>query len=106
MVESADRWRQVPVHRRGCGVRAVCAARRWCVAARQWVRFLFTPAGWYEQALLDAGFGDLRVENVTGNIVGVTERWLAARAKVEAELRSLEGIEKYEEFEQFLPRPR
>jgi hypothetical protein len=68
--------------------------------------FLFTPAGWYEQALLDAGFGDLRVENVTGNIVGVTERWLAARAKVEAELRSLEGIEKYEEFEQFLPRPR
>jgi SAM-dependent methyltransferase len=68
--------------------------------------FLFTPAGWYEQALLDAGFGDLRVENVTGNIVGVAERWLAARAKVEAELRSLEGNEKYEEFQQFLPRPR
>jgi SAM-dependent methyltransferase len=64
--------------------------------------FLFTPAGWYEGALVGAGFSDVHVENVTAGIVGVAERWLAARAKVEAELRAVEGDEKYEEFQQFL----
>jgi SAM-dependent methyltransferase len=64
--------------------------------------FLFTPLGWYEQVLADAGFIDVRVEDATANIVGVAERWHAARAEVEDELRELEGAAKYEEFQQFL----
>jgi len=64
--------------------------------------FLFTPLGWYETALADAGFGDVRVEDVTANIVGVAERWRGARAMVETELRSTEGDVRYEEFQRFL----
>ena len=64
--------------------------------------FLFTPVGWYEETLADAGFEDIRSEDVTANIVGVTERWHAARAKVEPELRAVEGDERYVEFQQFL----
>jgi SAM-dependent methyltransferase len=64
--------------------------------------FLFTPAGWYEQALADAGFVDIRVEDVTSNIVGVAERWHAARERVGSELRHAEGDERFEEFQQFL----
>lgn len=64
--------------------------------------FLFTPTGWYERALADAGFEDVRAEDVTANIVGVAERWHAARERVEAELRGVEGDEKYDEFQRFL----
>ncbi len=64
--------------------------------------FLFTPAGWYEQVLADAGFVDARVEDVTSNIVGVAERWHAARERAEPELRDLEGRERFEEFQEFL----
>ena len=64
--------------------------------------FLFTPFGWYERALAEAGFVDVRVEDVTPNIVGVAERWHAARVEAEDELRELEGTTKYEEFQQFL----
>ncbi len=64
--------------------------------------FLFTPFGWYERVLAEAGFVDVRAENVTANIVGVAERWHAAREGAEGELRELEGTDKYEEFQQFL----
>ena len=64
--------------------------------------FLFTPVGWYEQALAEAGLADVQVEDVTASIVGVAERWHAARKDVEAELSELEGTAKYEEFQQFL----
>ena len=64
--------------------------------------FLFTPFGWYERALAEAGFTDVRVEDVTANIVGVAERWHAARMEAENELRELEGTAKFEEFQQFL----
>ena len=64
--------------------------------------FLFTPAGWYEQVLADAGFVDARVDDVTSNIVGVAERWHAARERAEPELRDLEGRERFEEFQEFL----
>jgi ubiquinone/menaquinone biosynthesis C-methylase UbiE len=64
--------------------------------------FLFTPAGWYERALADAGFVDIRIEDVTPNIVGVAERWHAARERVAAELRRAEGDERFEEFQRFL----
>jgi len=64
--------------------------------------FLFTPSGWYERALAAAGFIDVRVEDVTANIVGVAERWHAARVGAEDELRELEGTAKYKEFQQFL----
>ena len=63
--------------------------------------FLFTPVGWYEPVLAEAGFVDVRAEDVTANIVGVAERWVSARAKVEAELRAIEGDERYDEFQQF-----
>ena len=64
--------------------------------------FLFTPFGWYERALAEAGFDDVRVEDVTTNIVAVVERWHAARVEAEEGLRELEGTTKYEEFQQFL----
>jgi len=64
--------------------------------------FLFTPVGWYEQALAHAGFEDVRVEDATPNIVRVAERWHAARGRVEPELRAVEGDERYDEFQQFL----
>jgi len=64
--------------------------------------FLFTPVGWYEQVLADVGFTDVLVEDVTANIVGVAERWHAARQDAEDELRELEGAVKYDEFQQFL----
>lgn len=64
--------------------------------------FFFTPAGWYEHALAEAGFVDVRVEDVTSNIVGVAERWHAARESAERELRDVEGDERFEEFQQFL----
>jgi SAM-dependent methyltransferase len=64
--------------------------------------FLFTPTGWYEQALADAGFVDVRVEDATSNIVGVAERWHAARERMKPELRQVEGDEKFDEFQQFL----
>ncbi|HEY7381939.1 MAG TPA: methyltransferase domain-containing protein [Gaiella sp.] len=64
--------------------------------------FLFTPFGWYERALVDAGFVDVCTENVTANIVGVAERWHAARENAGVELRAVEGPERYEEFQQFL----
>jgi SAM-dependent methyltransferase len=64
--------------------------------------FLFTPIGWYEQELAEAGFVDIRTEDVTANIAGVADRWHAARADAEEELRALEGEARYDEFQQFL----
>lgn len=64
--------------------------------------FLFTPLGWYEQALCEAGFVDVDAEDVTANIVGVAERWHAARADVQPELTAIEGADRFEEFQQFL----
>jgi SAM-dependent methyltransferase len=64
--------------------------------------FLFTPVGWYERALAEAGFVSVEVEDVTANIVGVAERWHAARAAAESNLLELEGAAKFEEFQRFL----
>jgi SAM-dependent methyltransferase len=64
--------------------------------------FLFTPVGWYEPLLVEAGFVEVEVEDVTTNIVGVAERWHAARQAAEHELLELEGSAKFEEFQQFL----
>jgi hypothetical protein len=101
MVASPDRPRQVPLHRRGRCTRAIAPRRDGSPKPRNG-EFIFTPVGWYEQALVGAGFVDGRVEDVTANIVGVAERWHAARAKVEAELRSVEEDVNYEEFQQLL----
>jgi hypothetical protein len=64
--------------------------------------FLFTPVGWYERAIAEAGFVDLRIHDVTANIVGVAERWHAARTEAADELLALEGRAKYDEFQAFL----
>jgi SAM-dependent methyltransferase len=64
--------------------------------------FLFTPVGWYERVLAGAGFVDVRVEDATASIVGVAERWHAARLAAEDELLKIEGSAKYEEFQLFL----
>ena len=64
--------------------------------------FLFTPFGWYERELAEAGFAEVRAEDVTDGIVGVAERWHAARAEVEDELLAVEGPERYEEFQSVL----
>lgn len=64
--------------------------------------FLFTPFGWYERVLAEAGFTDVQVEDVTANIVGVAERWHGARREAADELRELDGTVRYEEFQQFL----
>lgn len=64
--------------------------------------FVFTPAGWYERVLAEAGFVSIQVEDVTANIVGVAERWHAARVAAEPDLLEMEGAAKYEEFQRFL----
>ena len=64
--------------------------------------FIFTPAGWYERALAEAGFVSIEAEDVTANIVAVADRWRSARLAAESDLLELEGAEKYDEFQRFL----
>jgi SAM-dependent methyltransferase len=64
--------------------------------------FVFTPAGADEPLLREAGFADVRIEDVTGNIVDVAARWRAAREELARELDEAEGPEANAAFQSFL----
>jgi SAM-dependent methyltransferase len=53
--------------------------------------FLFVPAGLDERLLADAGFRVAEAVDRTENMARMAERWHAARAARDAELRRLEG---------------
>jgi hypothetical protein len=63
---------------------------------------VFTPDGIDEQLVRDAGFVDVRVEDVTANMWEVPERWRAARERHRAQLDDLEGPEANAAFQHFL----
>lgn len=64
--------------------------------------FVFTPLGVDEQLLRDAGFVDIRVEDVTANMDQVASRWRAARVAHREALDRIEGIEDNATFQHFL----
>ena len=60
------------------------------------------PPGIDEQLLRDAGFVDIRVEDVTRNMSEVASRWREARAFHKRELDEAEGVEENATFQHFL----
>jgi cyclopropane fatty-acyl-phospholipid synthase-like methyltransferase len=64
--------------------------------------FVFTPPGVDEQLLRDAGFVDIRVEDVTQNMDDVASRWRAARELHRHELDRIEGAAESAAFQRFL----
>ena len=64
--------------------------------------FLFVPEGENQRLLRAAGFELLRHDDVTGNEVETSSRWIAARDKRRAELIAIEGAETYEGTQAFL----
>jgi len=63
--------------------------------------FLFVPPGTNERLVERAGFHLARSEDVTDNIVLVSGRWLAARARHEEALVRIEGRERFEGLQTF-----
>jgi SAM-dependent methyltransferase len=64
--------------------------------------FLFVPEGENQRLLRAAGFELVRHDDVTGNEVETSSRWIAARYKRRAELIAIEGAETYEGTQAFL----
>lgn len=64
--------------------------------------FLFTPAGCNERLLAAAGFTVLDVQDVTGAVASVAQRWRDARALRRDRLVALEGEEGFEGLQRFL----
>lgn len=64
--------------------------------------FLFVPDGENQRLLREAGFALLRHDDVTGNEVETSSRWIAAREKRRAELIAIEGAETYDGTQAFL----
>jgi SAM-dependent methyltransferase len=64
--------------------------------------FVFTPVGLDERLMREAGFADVRVEDVSENPARVGAAWVAARAQHEAELDEIEGAEQNASTQKFL----
>ena len=64
--------------------------------------FVFTPPGLDERLIREAGFGDVRVEDVSENPARVGAAWVSARARHQAELDEIEGAEQNASTQQFL----
>ena len=64
--------------------------------------FVFTPSGVNERLVRDAGFVDVRSEDVTENMWEVPSRWAAARARYADDLVAAEGAEEHAAFQHFL----
>lgn len=64
--------------------------------------FLFVPPGHDEALLRACGFDVRRVVDRTQNMASVARRWCGARARREADLRRLEGEQKYVGQQTFL----
>jgi hypothetical protein len=64
--------------------------------------FVFTPPGVNEQLVRDAGFTDVRIEDVTRNMWEVPSRWATARTAHADEIVAAEGAEEHAAFQHFL----
>lgn len=64
--------------------------------------FVFTPPGLDHRLLEDAGFADVRAEDVTENPARVAAAWHAARARRCADLDKVEGAEQNAQTQRFL----
>ena len=64
--------------------------------------FVFTAPGLDESLLEDAGFEEIRVEDVTPNMATVAAAWRQARANHAADLDGVEGSEANAAFQEFL----
>jgi hypothetical protein len=64
--------------------------------------FVFTAPGSDEQLLDEAGFVEIRIEDVSDNPARVAAAWHAARQRRAAELDPLEGVEENESMQRFL----
>jgi len=64
--------------------------------------FVFTGHGVDEALLKEAGFRELRVEDVTSNMAAVAAAWRQARARHTADLDEIEGAEPNAKFQEFL----
>ena len=64
--------------------------------------FVFTAPGVDEQLAREAGFVDVRSEDVTQNMGEVPARWTAAREQHRDELVEAEGAEEYAAFQHYL----
>ena len=63
--------------------------------------FSITSLGHNERLLYEAGLELLRCEDVTENVVAVSERWFHARQKQALQLGEIEG-ETFQEIQQYL----
>jgi ubiquinone/menaquinone biosynthesis C-methylase UbiE len=64
--------------------------------------YLFSPPGENERLIQQAGFGDLKVVDTTGQATGTAARWHQARQKYRDKLLVLEGEQKYSGLQRFL----
>lgn len=64
--------------------------------------FIFTPVGLDEGLLQEAGFADVRAEDVTENSARVAAAWHAARRRRSADLDRIEGVEQNASTQRFL----
>ena len=64
--------------------------------------FIFTPVGFYEHAIREAGFVDQTAEDVTETIATTAQRWHDARISHQQDLMKLEGIDHYGGMQEML----
>lgn len=64
--------------------------------------FVFTPPGLDELLIREAGFADIRVEDVSENPARVAAGWYAARERRTAELDRVEGADRNASTQRFL----
>jgi SAM-dependent methyltransferase len=64
--------------------------------------YIFTPPGYNERLIQDAGFHLLAAADTTGNAAAIAQRWRDARDQHREALVSIEGISNFEGLQQFL----
>ena len=70
--------------------------------SRSMGHFLFTPEGEHERLISNAGFVELRVEDVTDTIAAVSKRWHDAREKRREEPLKAETLSDFESLQKML----
>jgi SAM-dependent methyltransferase len=63
--------------------------------------FLFTPLGYNERLLAEAGFALVRCDDATATMAAIAQRWGQARTENRDALLALEGAETYEGQQRF-----
>ena len=64
--------------------------------------YVFTPPGYNEQLVREAGFRLLQVTDTTQNAVAIAQRWQAARQQHSEALIAIEGSANYQGLQEFL----